>query len=117
MCGTLLHPVVLILLNSPGLGTGRVRSPALGLYKEQHLFFYRSHPEMDNFHNTNQHRATTAATVAVVAAVAAQIIVSCLNTRRARGAAWEPPDLRIDPQFSVLIDCWASPASSVFHVL
>ena len=55
---------------------------------------------MDKFDQKNQHRATTAATVAVVAAVVVQIVVSCSNTGRARGAAWEPPELRIDPNFS-----------------
>ena len=55
---------------------------------------------MDKFHQKNQHRATTAATIAVVAAVAAQIVVSCSNPGRARGAAQEPPELRIDPNFS-----------------
>ena len=61
---------------------------------------YKFHPSMDKFDQKNQHRATTAATVAVVAAVVVQIVVSCSNTGRARGAAWEPPELRIDPQFS-----------------
>ena len=55
---------------------------------------------MDKFDQKNQHRATTAATVAVVAAVVVQIVVSCSNTGRARGAAWEPPERRIDYNFS-----------------
>ena len=58
-------------------GPRRVRSWALGLYKEQHRFLYKSHPDMANFHDKSQHRSTTASTVAV--AVAAPIDVSCSN--------------------------------------
>ena len=53
----------------------------LDSHKEQHPFFYRSHPQMDNFQSKNG-QATAAATVAVVVAVVAQI-VSCSG--RARG--------------------------------
>ena len=49
--------------------------------KEQHPFFYRSQPKLDNFQSKNQHRAT------------AQIVVSCSETRRARGAVREPLNL------------------------
>ena len=66
--------------------------------KEQHPFFYRSQPKLDNFQSKNRHRATAAATVAVVVAVVAQIVVSCSKNARARGAVREPPDLQIDTQ-------------------
>ena len=65
--------------------------------KEQHPFFYRSQPKLDNFQSKNRHRATAAATVAVVAVVA-QIVVSCSKNACARGAVREPPDLQIDTQ-------------------
>ena len=68
--------------------------------KEQHPFFYRSQPKLDNFQSKNRHRAAAAATVAVVvvAAVVAQIVVSCSKNACARGAVREPPDLQIDSQ-------------------
>ena len=66
--------------------------------KEQHPFFYRSQPKLDNFQSKNRHRATAAATVAVVVAVVAQIVVSCSKNACARGAVREPPDLQIDTQ-------------------
>ena len=58
--------------------------------KEQHPFFYKTHPKMDNFQSKSQHRATAAATVAVVAA---QIVVSCSSPGARAGTVREPPDL------------------------
>ena len=67
---------------------------------EQHPFLGRSHPKKDNVQSKHQHRATAAATVSVVvAAVAAQIVVSCSKTGRARGAVREPLDPEIDSIF------------------
>ena len=67
--------------------------------KEQHPFFYRSQPKLDNFQSKNRHRATAAATVAVVVAVVAQIVVSCSKNGCARGAVREPPDPEIGTNF------------------